>query len=244
MKIVKLTFLTTLLVLTACNMDQTVDQNRDESINNAIQKTNAEYSLEDVLNGMRAWQNIRGNETELLNVFNNHNGLEIDLAFFPQNSSLHAYACILDGQLKFAIISEVYDNESYHNNLIDYIKIVDLNYHDVSELGNQNYQEHNFPLPTQYIQATEAVNRIQDWNTHYTAWITTSLPMYQSFNIPTYSLSPQPYTVYMGLKNSDDNPSVKVADLILNNGAGVYYDTVRREPPYRDRSNYYILDLL
>ena len=49
---------------------------------------------------------------------------------------------------------------------------------------------------------------------------------------------------YFGLKNSEENSNVKVADLVLLNDANVFYDTVRSEPPYTVISKYYILSLI
>lgn len=163
---------------------------------------------------------------------------------FPQGNALHAYACILNGKLKFAVISEVYDDEAYQDSLINHIKIVDLHYTDIATLSEQTYVSYNFPLPTQYIQATDAINRIEEWNVNYATWLSSDSTVYQSFYIPTYSLTMQNYNVYFGLKRNTENSTIKEADLVLYNNIGSFYDTVLLQPPLKDSSKNYILDLL
>ena len=242
MKIYKLTLMAALLGLTACNTDTTTEVVAAEEQTIPQQKTT--YDLEEVLNGMRAWDNVRSNETTLLQLFNNANSLQLDMAVFPQGAALHAYACLIDGELKFAVISEIYDRAEYHADLSTYIRVIDTEFTDIAPLENQTYEDYTFTLPTQYIQAADAVNRIQEWDTNYTSWLSNSMPVYQSFYIPTYSLTPQVYTAYFGLKNNQENPAVKDADLVLDNLSGAFYDTVWLQPPYLQRQNHYILDLM
>lgn len=242
MKVYKLTLMAALLGLTACNTDTTTEVVAAEEQTSPQQKTT--YDLEEVLNGMRAWENVRSNETTLLQLFNNTNSLQLDVAVFPQGAALHAYACLIDGELKFAVISEIYDRAEYHADLSTYIRVIDTEFTDIAPLENQTYENLTFTLPTQYIQAADALNRIQEWDTNYTNWLSNSMPVYQSFHIPTYSLSPQPYTVYFGLKNNEENSTVKVADLVLDSNGGEFYDTVLLQPPYYNRPTYYLLDLM
>jgi len=242
MKVYKLTLMAALLGLTACNTDTTTEVVAAEEQTSPQQKTT--YDLEEVLNGMRAWENVRSNETTLLQLFNNTNSLQLDVAVFPQGAALHAYACLIDGELKFAVISEIYDRAEYHADLSTYIQVIDTEFTDIAPLENQTYENLTFTLPTQYIQAADALNRIQEWDTNYTNWLSNSIPVYQSFYIPTYSLNSQVYTVYFGLKNNEENPAVKDADLVLDNLSGAFYDTVILQPPFRDRSMHYILDLM
>lgn len=242
MKIFKLTLMAALLGLTACNTDTTTEVIAAEEQTTLQQK--ATYDLEEILNGMRAWENVRSNEITLLQLFNNTNSLQLDMAVFPQGAALHAYACLIDGELKFAVISEIYDRAEYHADLSTYIRVIDTEFSDIAPLENQTYENLTFTLPTQYIQAADALNRIQEWDTNYTNWLSNNMPVYQSFHIPTYSLASQVYTAYFGLKNNEENPTVKVADLVLDNLSGAFYDTVLLQPPFRDRSKHYILDLL
>ena len=82
MKVYKLTLMAALLGLTACNTDTTTEVVAAEEQTSPQQKTT--YDLEEVLNGMRAWENVRSNETTLLQLFNNTNSLQLDVAVFPQ----------------------------------------------------------------------------------------------------------------------------------------------------------------
>src|SRR5690554_2119592 len=241
MKIFKLTLIAVLLGLAACNTDSNNDVATQEQ---NISMSKEIYGLDEILDGMRAWENIRSNETALLQLFNNANSLQLDMAVFPQGVPLHAYACLLDGELKFAVISEVYDRAEYHADLGTYIRVIDAVYTDIAPLADQTYDDYTFTLPTQYIQAADALNRIQEWDANYTDWLSSSIPVYQSFHIPTYSLAPQAYTAYFGLKNNEVNPVVKDADLVLDNHAGLYFDTIASQPPYPYSDKYYILDLL
>lgn len=246
MKILKNSLIILLFTIFGCNSDQSNFDAMTEEENSSINQTNSisAYSLKEILNGIRKWDSLRSNPDELLQYFESYNAFKIDMALFPQGNALHAYACIINGELKYAVISEVYDQEIYQDSLIKYIKIVDLHYTDIAVLTEQTYENYTFPLPTQYIQAADAIDRIEEWNTNYAAWLSSGSTVYQSFYIPTYSLQAQKYSVYFGLKNNLENASVKDADLVLDSNAGSFYDTVLLQPPFINNSKNYILDLL
>lgn len=246
MKILKNSLIVLLFTIFGCNSDQSnVDVIKEEE-NISINQTNSEtdYSLEEILNGIRKWDSLRNSPDEILVQFENYNALNLDMSQFPQGNALHAYACILNGELKFAVISEVYDDAAYEDSLIKHIKVVDLHYADIAVLKEQTYESYNFPLPTQYIQAADAINRIEDWNTNYTTWLSNTIPIYQGFNIPTYSLESQNYTVYFGLKKNIENTNIKNADLIFDNNNGLFYDAVMAYPPLIHQTKYYLLGLI
>jgi len=246
MKIIKNSLIILLFTIFGCSSDQSNFDVITEEENVSLNQTNSvtAYSLEDIVNGIRKWDSLSSNPDELLQHFENYNALKIDMALFPQGNALHAYACILNGELKFAVISEVYDQEIYQDSLIKHIKIVDLNYTDIAALTEQTYESYTFPLPTQYIQAADAITRIYDWNTNYENWLSSTISAYKGFDIPTYSLTAQSYSVYFGLKNNIENPAVKDADLVFYNNNGAFYDTVTLQPPTRDRQKYYLSDLI
>ena len=246
MKILKNSLIILLFTFFGCSSDQSNLDVIIEEQNNSIYQTNsvATYSLEEVLNGMRKWDSLRINRDALLYYFESNNAFNLDMSQFPQGSALHAYACILNGELKFAVISEIYDKEIYQDSLINHIKIVDLHYADIVELTEQTYESYTFPLPTQYIQAADAINRIEDWNTNYASWLNSDSFVYKGFDIPTYSLASQNYTVYFGLKNDIDNPSIKDADLVIDNNNGLFYDTVAGFPRPGRQGTYYLLELI
>lgn len=246
MKILKNSLIILLFTIFGCNNDHNnfdvISEEENISINQT--KSVSAYSLQEILNGIRKWDTLRGNPDKLIQYFESFNTLNLDMSQFPQGSALHAYACILNGELKFAVISEAYDKENYEDSLINHIKIVDLHYIDISTLTEKSYQNYTFPLPTQYIQATDAITRIEDWKTSYSLWLKNYVPIYQCFNIPTYSLQAQNYTVYFGLKKNVENPIVKNADLVLNNNNGLFYDAVGAYPPLVHQTKYYILELI
>lgn len=246
MKILKNSLIILLFTIFGCNSDQSNFDIISEEENISLNQTNSvtAYSLEDIVNGIRKWDSLRSNPDELFQYFENYNALKIDMALFPQGNALHAYACILNGELKFAVISEVYDQEIYQDSLIKYIKIVDLNYTDIAVLTEKTYDSYTFPLPTQYIQAADAITRIYDWNTNYENWLSSTISAYKGFNIPTYSLMEQHYSVYFGLKNNIENPTVKDADLVFDNNNGLFYDTVAGFPRPGRQGNYYLLELI
>ncbi|KAA5531755.1 hypothetical protein [Paenimyroides baculatum] len=246
MKILKYSLIMLLFTIFGCNSDQSnLDVVTEEEHVTTYQTNSVSvYNLEEILNGIRKWDSLRNSPDVLVPFFENYNALNIDMTQFPQGNALHAYACVLNGKLKFAIISEVYDHESYQANIGNYIKVVDLHNVDIANVTNQTYESYTFPLPTQYIQAADAINRIQDWNANYNTWLNSGLPVYQSFRIPTYSLQAQNYTVYFGLKDNTGNASVKLADLVFYDNVDLFYDNVRRRPPYPSDEKYYILDLI
>jgi len=246
MKILKNSLIILLFTIFGCSNDQSSFDIITEEENISINQTSSisAYSLEEILNGMRTWDNLRTNKSALIKLFNSRNGFNINLGLFPPNSSVHAYPCIIQGALKFAIISEVYDKVGYKDSINNYIIIVDVGYKDISNLRTPIYQNYTFPLPTQYIQAADAINRIEDWNTNYASWLNSDSFVYKGFDIPTYSLASQNYTVYFGLKNDIDNPSIKDADLVIDNNNGLFYDTVAGFPRPGRQGNYYLLGLI
>lgn len=245
MKILKYSLIIILFIIFGCNSDQSnLDVvTEEERVANYQTNSVSAYSLEEILNGIRKWDTLRNSPVAVLPYFENYNALNLDMSQFPQGNALHAYACILNGKLKFAVISEVYDKEAYQATIGNYIKVVDLHKADIATVANQTYENYTFPLPTQYIQAADAIGRIQDWNTNYTAWLSNNSFLYKGFNIPTYSLAAQSYTVYFGLKNDIENPIVKEADLIFNNNLGAFFDSVHSFPRGKT-DQYYLIDLI
>lgn len=246
MKILKYSLIIILFVIFGCNSDQSnLDVvTEEERVANYQTNSVSAYSLEEILNGIRKWDTLRNSPVAVMPYFENYNALNLDMSQFPQGKALHAYACILNGKLKFAVISEVYDKEAYQATIGKYIKLVDLHKADIATVANQTYENYTFPLPTQYIQAADAITRIKDWNTNYTNWLKETISLYQGFHMPTYSLTAQNYTVYFGLKNNVENSTIKDADLVFDSNNGLFYDTVAAYPPLIHSTKYYILELI
>lgn len=245
MKSLKNSLVILIFIIFGCNSDQSNFDVITDQENSSIKQTNSvtDYSLDEILNGMRKWDSLRNTPDELVEQFDTYNAFNLDVSQFPQGNTLHAYACILNGELKFAVISEVYDSESYQDSLIDYIKIVDLHYTDIAVLTEQTYESYTFPLPTQYIQAADAINRIEDWNVDFENWLSNTTSVYQGFDIPTYSLQAQDYTIYLGLKSNIGSPNIKDADLVIDSNNGLFYDTVAGFPRPGRQGKYYLLEL-
>ena len=189
-------------------------------------------TLNDILNGLRAWENARKDALVLENLFVGAEGFELEMGDFPLNTPIHVYPMVNDGILEYALISEAHDIACPDATLLANIRVVSCK-HDI---GNAE------------IKKKEALQRINSWKTTYTTWIgqdiTAHGALYQNFYMPTDGLSAQPYNVNFALKTGS-TPGLKDADLVLANMDGTaYYDTVRREPPYVDRASYYLLDLV
>ena len=245
MKILKNLAVVSVVILCGCSSETESTEQNTVIEETPVIKSKTAYTLTEILNGIRAWDSIRSNDTALAQLFDSTNSLKIDMASFPAGNNLHAYACLLENELKFAVISEFYDKEEYHDEITNYIKIIDGIYTNTNPLSQNTYADYNFPLPTQYITSTEALFRITNWNYNYTNWLQSTTYVYQLFDIPTYSLSPQVYTGYFGLKTVSDDEGVDTteADLVLDNSAGLFFDTVILYPPLRDRT-YYLIELL
>ncbi len=246
MKILKNSLVILIFTIFGCSNDQSNLDIITEEENIHINQTNSisNYSLEEILNGIRKWDSLRSNPDELLQQFENYNALNLDISQFPQGNALHAYACILNGKLKFAVISEVYDKEAYQATIGNYIKVVDLHKADIATVANQTYENYTFPLPTQYIQAADAINRIEDWNVNFENWLSNTTSVYQGFHMPTYSLQAQDYTIYLGLKSNIGSPNIKDADLVIDSNNGLFYDTVAGFPRPGRQGKYYLLELI
>lgn len=246
MKILKYSLIIILFIIFGCNSDQSnLDVvTEEERVANYQTNSVSAYSLEEILNGIRKWDTLRNSPVAVLPYFENYNALNLDMSQFPQGNALHAYACILNGKLKFAVISEVYDKETYQATIGNYIKVVDLHKADIATVANQTYENYTFPLPTQYIQAADAINRIEDWNVNFENWLSNTTSVYQGFHMPTYSLQAQDYTIYLGLKSNIGSPNIKDADLVIDSNNGLFYDTVAGFPRPGRQGKYYLLELI
>lgn len=189
--------------------------------------------MEEIIISLQNWEAVRNNPNILNSLFMNKLGFELNMSLFPATVPLHAYAAVKNGELGFYVISEAYDVNSPQ-------AVLGSNCYwcpCLNTLGGE-----------QQISKKEAALRIDSWKKSSRQWINTivNMPfgMYQTFHIPTTDLQSEVYAALFGLKNNMITPSVKAADLVLMNEAGVYYDTVRSEPPYADSSKYYILDLI
>jgi hypothetical protein len=233
MKLSKLFLAATLVAFYSCSNDANTEKIQSETKKNHQSRIDNNYSLDEIISGLQHWENNRANTELLKSLFEKGNGFYLDMSKFPLGNEVHAYPCILDGILKFALISEVYDNESYVDNIRNYIIVTDLINFETTTLADEIYPNLTYELPTQYIAATDAINRIKDWEENSTNWINTNLPVYQLFSMPTYSLTTNSYKVYFGLKQNDE--ATKTADLILSH-SDAFYDTVLLFPPRRGRS--------
>lgn len=188
--------------------------------------------MNEIINGLNAWEAIRTNSSSLISLFTGIAGFNINMNDFSTNEAIHAYPMVIGNQLKFALISENHDVVSTEAVLLSHIKIVDC-----VEV-----------LIEDAIKKKEALQRIDSWKTTFISWIPQVIlqqgAIYQVFNIPTTGLSTQTYKANFALKTGL-NPSLKDVDLVLANSTGdSFFDTVIGEPPYKDRTKYYILDLL
>lgn len=189
--------------------------------------------MEEIITSLQHWEAVRSNPDVLTQLFMNKLGFELDMNLFPSTIPLHAYAGIQNGELGFYVISEANDVDSPP-------EVLSANCYwcpCLHTLGGE-----------QQISKKEAALRIDSWKKLSSQWINTivNMPfgMYQTFHIPTTDLQSEVYAALFGLKNNVITPSVKAADLVLMSDAGVYYDTIRSEPPYTDISKYYILSLI
>ena len=131
MKLLKLAILSLFfaVIVAGCNTEQ---HNNDEVESSKLQKANGDYTLEEILQGMRTWENLRtNNQDQLTTLLGNVNSFDLDVTKFPQGVGLNAYACVLNGELKFAVISEMYDNIEYKDSLSNYLYVVDATYADI-----------------------------------------------------------------------------------------------------------------
>lgn len=192
---------------------------------------NKTYKMEEIITALQNWESVRNQPSELIALFENKSGFELNMSLFPAGVPLHAYAAIKDGELGFYVISEVHDVNSP-------MAVLSENCHWCPCIPEKNQQ----------IPEEEALLRIGFWQNGFEQWlndiVATPFGMYQTFHIPTTGLQPVNYNALFALKNNPITPAIKAADLVLNNNAGVYFDTIVGQPPYIDRYKYYILDLL
>ncbi len=189
--------------------------------------------MEEIITSLQNWEAVRNQPDLLTELFVNKLGFEFDMSFFPESIPLHAYAAIKNGELGFYVISEAKDINSPP-------EVLSTNCYwcpCVHALGGE-----------QEISEEEAEVRVDSWNETYQEWITQVVTkpfgMYQTFHIPTTDLKPEKYMALFALKDNVSVPDIKAADLVLTNQAGVFYDTITGEPPYRNKPKYYILKLI
>lgn len=192
--------------------------------------------MEEIITSLQNWEAVRSNPDQLIELFMNKLGFELDMTLFPQTIPLHAYAAVKNGELGFYVISEVNDVNTASPETLSNNCIWCPSRHSLD--GGQEIPEE------------EAETRINSWKDTYQEWIhevvNTPFGMYQTFHIPTTDLQPRKYAAFFALKNSVITPNVKVADLVLTNLTGVFYDTIHSQPPYPPSSgnNYYLLSLI
>jgi len=189
--------------------------------------------MEEIITSLQNWEAVRNNPDLLTELFMNKLGFELDMSLFPEKTALHAYAAVENGELGFYVISEANDVDSSP-------EVLSANCYwcpCVHALGGE-----------QEIPEEEANLRLSTWKESFPEWIhqvvTMPFGMYQAFHIPTTDLKPQKYATLFALKEDIITPDVKAADLVLMNDAGIYYDTVIGQPPYKNRQKYYLLDLI
>lgn len=189
--------------------------------------------MEEIILALRNWQALRSDRTALFDFFNSKKGFELDVTVFPQGKAIHAYPAIKDNQLYFIAISEENDIQSpisFLNENCFWLKCKE-------SLNND-----------QEIPVGIALERIADWDNTYPLWIEKTIDqegaVYQTFHIPTNGLQKQAYSVFFALKAGTETNGLLVADLVLKSSTGLFFDTVRAQPPYRDRQKYYLLDLI
>src|SRR5690554_6051357 len=192
---------------------------------------NKTYKMEEIITALQNWESVRNQPSELIALFESKSGFELNMSLFPAGVPLHAYAAIKDGELGFYVISEANDVNSP-------MAVLSENYHWCPSMDYKN----------QIITEEEALERINFWQNDFEQWLNdvVAMPfgMYQTFHIPTTDLQPESYHALFALKDDALTPDIKAADLVLNNDAGVYFDTVRSHPPYKDSDKYYILSLI
>ncbi len=190
--------------------------------------------MEEIITSLKHWEAVRNNPDALTELFMSKLGFELDMSLFPEKIPLHAYAGIKDGELGFYMISEPND--------------VDSSPEDLSANCYWCPALMAFEGGGQEIPEEEANIRTNTWKDTFADWIhqIVNMPfgMYQTFYIPTTDLQPIKYAALFALKDNIITPDIKAADLVLANDAGVFYDTIIGQPPYKNREKYYLLDLI
>ncbi|SFN77496.1 hypothetical protein SAMN05421741_110106 [Paenimyroides ummariense] len=190
--------------------------------------------MEEIITSLKHWEAVRNNPDVLTELFMSNLGFELDMSLFPEKKPLHAYAAVKDGELGFYVISEVND--------------VDSSPEDLSANCYWCPALMAFEGGGQEIPEAEANLRLGTWKETFPIWIQQIVKMpfgiYQTFHIPTTDLKPQKYAALFALKDNIITPDIKEADLVLTNNAGIFYDTIRSQPPYSYTSQYYILSLI
>lgn len=188
--------------------------------------------MTEIIAAIKEWNAVRKNSVALKQLFSNVKGFKLDMSLFPAGIPLHAYPAIKNKTLYFIVISE-------ENDVRKDPKVLEKQCFWIPCLVQLS--------DSQEISQVEALERIDSWNRGFNVWIDSvakeATGIYQNFFIPTYDLLPQTYKVYFALKDDALNPSLKAADLVLKSQSNLFFDTIRFEPPYKDRVKYYILDL-
>lgn len=190
--------------------------------------------MEEIITSLQNWEAVRSQPDVLTLLFMNKLGFELDMSLFPQKKALHAYAAVKNGELGFYVISEANDVDSSP-------EVLSSNCYWCPTVMA-------FEEGGQEIPEAEANMRTNTWAETFPDWIqkivTMPSGMYQTFHIPTTDLRKEKYAALFALKKDIITPDVKAADLVLMSEAGVYYDTIRSQPPYSYVSQYYILSLI
>ena len=190
--------------------------------------------MEEIITSLQTWEAVRSQPDLLTELFMNKLGFELDMSLFPEKKALHTYAAVKNGELGFYVISEANDVDSSP-------EVLSSNCYWCPTVMA-------FEKGGQEIPEAEANLRLSTWKETFPEWIqqvvTMPFGMYQTFHIPTTDLRKEKYAALFALRSDIITPNIKAADLVLTNNTGIFYDTIRSQPPYPYPGQYYILSLI
>lgn len=201
----------------------------------------------EIIDSINNWEAIKNDNQKLTNALDQGNSFTFKLpSYASQSQYIHAYPGIHNSDLVFLLIPSDYDNSSYNANFDNYTTVC-----QIKKSATAPTSTTVSTVTSARISATEAQNRIDDWDNNYRTWIPrqTATPdgIFQAFAIPITGFEVAESLVNLGLKNSSGG--IEVADIVVTNKTSttIYYDDFANPvPPFSPaspQSSFYLLQL-
>ena len=184
-----------------------------------------------ILDAIRLWNQGKG---KYLLSKATHFYLQLHQPIFPKGKPIHVYPGIFiddtgEETLKFIVLSEIYDNNKWLQN----VQVVDV----FTDLETNPIHD-RYPIPSsivQEIKTDEALQRIENWKMKKDSWIQNSNFIY-AFYIPTLGLNNMAtYQTIFALKDGE-------IDLVMTSNSETYYSHIRLIKQHTT-PNFFLLNL-
>lgn len=213
-------------------------------------KTTETLALNQISAALTEWNNARNSNglQQMLDWLNQGNMFyfQPDMTNQPvpgQNKAyVHVYPGVMNGMLKFFVISAYYDRAEFASTIEEHIQVCNI---AEATPGSNN----SLVMPTEL-----ALSRIDNWDVHHNHWIAENIStedsIFQAFCVPqSDTITSIQNSAFLALKGDQNGPEDFSAELIIEGSENLFFDTVAPVPPFLEsghlsEESFYLLDLI